>query len=196
MERDFAELTRRARAGDRSAFRSIVEATHLTAFRVALRTLGDAAEAEDVLQEAYLLAWSNRDSLRDPAATRAWIHGITRNLALNRARGRARRSAHEVTSDPDLMHRLSDYLASEQPNPEHVAVGSQLRALVLNLVAELDEKYRVVLLLRTIDGMSYDELAEALGIPVGTVESRLHRARAKLLEKVERALGRPSEVMP
>jgi RNA polymerase sigma-70 factor (ECF subfamily) len=65
---------------------------------------------------------------------------------------------------------------------------------MMKLVYELDEKHRVVLLLRAADGMSYDELSETLGVPVGTVESRLHRARQKLLEKLARALGRPLEV--
>jgi RNA polymerase sigma-70 factor, ECF subfamily len=194
VERDWAELARRARSGDRSAFRTIVERTHVAAFRVALRTLGDAAEAEDTLQEAYLLAWNERERLRDPVAARAWIYGIVRNLASNRARGRQRRAAHELVGDAVLLQGLTDYLASEQPGPEHAAASAELRTVLLDLLARLDEKHRVVLLLRAVDGMSYDELAETLGVPVGTVESRIHRARAKLLEALERALGPLREV--
>jgi RNA polymerase sigma-70 factor (ECF subfamily) len=193
VKRDAGQLARRAKAGDRSAFRALVEQTHRAAYRVALRTLGDVAEAEDAVQEAYLRVWNGRDTLRDPEAVHAWIYGTVRNVASKRARSRARRGAHEIVGDPQALQELARYLVCEQPGPEQIAAGSQLREVMMKLLDELDEKHRVVLLLRAADGMSYDELSETLGVPVGTVESRLHRARHKLLDKLERALGRPLE---
>jgi RNA polymerase sigma-70 factor, ECF subfamily len=194
VRRDAEPASTPGKADERSAFRGLVERTHGVAFRVALRTLGDAAEAEDALQEAYLRAWNGRAALRDPVAAPAWIFGIVRNVASNRARARSRRKGHEVTGDADTLRRLAEYLACERPGPEQNAADAQLREVVMAIVERLDERYRVVLLLRAVDGMSYDELAETLGIPIGTVESRLHRARQQVARKLERALGRAFEV--
>jgi RNA polymerase sigma-70 factor (ECF subfamily) len=194
--RDAEQASTPAEADERSAFRALVQRTHVVAFRVALRMLGDATEAEDALQEAYLRAWNGRATLRDPVAAPAWIFGIVRNVASNRARGRSRRKGHEVIADADTLHRLAEYLACERPGPEQEAAGSQMQAVVMRLVQQLDERYRVILMLRVVDGMSYDELAETLGVPAGTVESRLHRARQQLDKKLERALGRGSRGAP
>lgn len=192
MNDDWAQLAQRAGAGDRSAFRTLVERTQVVAYRVALRMLGSPAEAEDALQEAYLQIWNARTRLRDPDAVRGWMFAIVRNVASKRARARQRRRKREpqsvgATGD---MDRLASYLAAESPGPEDVVAEAQLRATVMGLVDTLGEKHRVVLLLRVVDGMGYDEIAQSLGLPVGTVESRLHRARQLLGKKLERALGR------
>jgi RNA polymerase sigma-70 factor (ECF subfamily) len=189
---DWVQLAERVKAGDRSAFRTLVDRTHVVAYRLALRTLGDVAEAEDVLQDAYLRAWMRREALRDPAAAPAWIYGIVRNVASTRARSRFRRGAREVIGDPAQLQQLATFLA-DLPSPEQQAGLSRLGEVVMQVIGQLREKHRVVLLLRAVDGMSYDELSEMLGVPVGTVESRLHRARQHLAKKL-RALGVESEV--
>lgn len=188
------QLAKRVRAGDRSAFRTLVERTHVVAYRLALRIVGDRAETEDALQEAYLRAWNGREGLRDPAAARAWVYSIVRHVAQNRVRGRSRREAREVHGDPEQLRRLAEFLGSEDTSPEQRAVASQMGEVVMEVILTLKDKHRVVLLLRAVDGMSYDELSETLGVPVGTVESRLHRARQELGKKLERRLGARLEV--
>jgi RNA polymerase sigma-70 factor (ECF subfamily) len=172
----------------------LVERTHVIAFRLALRIVGDVAEAEDVLQQAYLRAWRRRGALRDPVAARAWIYGIVRSAASNRARGRRRRARYEVLGETDEVQRAAASLAAEDPSPEQQAELLQLGEVVMRVIGQLGDKHRVVLLLRVVDGMSYDELSETLGIPVGTVESRLHRARRQLSKELHRVLRTPSEV--
>lgn len=186
----YEELVTKARAGDRQAFRVLVRRTYPPALRVAGRLLGDLGEAEDAVQEAYVQAWSSLDELRDPSSARAWILACVRNVALTRARGRRRRRARiRVAESPDELERLATLLTSDEPLPEDVAAAEQLGRTVWQLVDELDEKYRLPLLLRAVDGMSYEELSDVLGVPTPTVATRLRRARQRLAARLEQTLG-------
>jgi len=185
------ELASRAAEGDREAFRTLVDRTQAGAYRLALRIVGNSAEAEDVVQDSYLRAWNGLGRLRDGRAVRGWIYAIVRNVASTQARARAQRDARHVELEVDGMDELARTLAAHEPLPDEVAVASQLRSTVRKLVGQLKEKYRVPLLLRMVDGMSYGELSDALGIPIGTVESRLFRARQQLGKKLEQGLRVP-----
>ncbi len=186
----YEELVERARAGDRQAFRVLVRRTYRPALRVAGRLLGDLGEAEDAVQEAYVQAWSGLDELRDPSAARSWILAYVRNVALTRARGpRRRRARIRVAEGPAELERLATLLTSDEPLPEDASAAAELGRAVWRLVDELDDKYRVPLLLRAVDGMSYDELAEVLGLTKATVATRLRRARQRLATRLEETLG-------
>jgi RNA polymerase sigma-70 factor (ECF subfamily) len=181
-----AELAERAAGGDRDAFRRLVEITAPTVFRVALRKVGNRDDADDIAQETFVRAWQSLGKLRDHGATLGWLCRIASNVAsdLHRARGRrARRSIQEVSVDGST---LLERLRSDEPDPARRLEDAELARAAMALVAELKEKYRIVLLLREVDGMSYEEIGAALAIPVGTVESRLHRARTALARKLER----------
>ncbi len=186
----YEELVARARAGDRQAFRVLVRRTYPPALRVAGRLLGDVGEAEDAVQEAYVQAWSSLGELRDPSSARAWILACVRNVALTRARGRRRRRARiRVADSPEELERLATLLTSDEPLPDDMAAAQQLGRTVWRLVDELDDKYRLPLLLRAVDGMSYDELTEVLGVNKATVATRLRRARQQLGSRLEQTLG-------
>lgn len=179
-------VARAASEGDRDAFRALVERTAPVVYRVALRSVGDRADADDVVQETFVRAWRSLDSLRDHGAALGWLCRIASNVAadLHRARGRRRARSLDLSTEDGVA--LVEQIASDDPDPEKRAVDSQLARAALALVGELSEKHRMVLLLREVDGMSYTEIAEALELSVGTVESRLHRARAALAKKIAR----------
>jgi RNA polymerase sigma-70 factor (ECF subfamily) len=184
---ELQELSSRAAAGDQSAFRALVDETHGVAYRLALRMVGSNAEAEDVVQETYVRVWKGLSKIRDHGAVLGWICSVTRNVAVDRIRYQRRRKADSLDREvAEGMGPLVDTIASDDSGPEEAASSEQFRSAVREMVASLKEKHRTVLLLREVDGMSYEELSEALGIPVGTVESRLHRARKELAGKLDR----------
>jgi len=182
---DLAAVAVRARAGEAEGFRELVALSLPRIYRLARRIVADSDEADDVVQETYIRAWARIGELRDPTAAAAWLSRIARNAARDRLRWwkRRPRAAFDETS-PALL----DLVAQGQrgPLPDEALASAQVRAEVAAHVAALPDKHRVVLLLREVDGMSYEEIAEALGIAIGTVESRLHRARAALARRLAR----------
>ncbi len=179
-----------AAAGDRDAFRRWVELTHQTVFRLAYRLLDDPAAAEDVAQEAYLRAWQGLHTLRDPGAAFGWLCRIARNVAHDRHRAAYRKPTRSLDAPAGVEGAsLLDQLVDPGEDPEGQLDAAQVGQAVQAALLELKEKHRLVLTLREIDGMSYEEIALALGMRIGTVESRLHRARQALAKKL-RALSR------
>jgi RNA polymerase sigma-70 factor, ECF subfamily len=182
---ELAPVATRARAGERDAFRELIDLTAPRIYRLALRVLGDPDEADDVVQETYIRAWSSIDELRDPAAVMGWLSRVARNAARDRLRWWKRRPRESFDEVGAPLARLVA-LADSAPLPDEQLAAAETGAAVAAAVAALPDKHRVVLLLREADGMSYDEIAEALGVAVGTVESRLHRARAALARRLKR----------
>jgi RNA polymerase sigma-70 factor (ECF subfamily) len=164
---------------DATSFREVVERTHATVFRLACALVADRDEAADVTQETYVRAWSRRGELRDPAAVLGWLGRIARNVAHDRRRSwwtriRAPLAEAEALPAHDAAAGADELLGAAQE------ARSVRRAMQL-----LPEKQRVVLALREVEGLSYEEIAQVLGVPVGTVESRLHRARAALAKRLQ-----------
>ncbi len=175
-----------ARAGDAEAFRALVEETHATVFRLAGALVSDRDEAADVTQETYVRAWGRIDELRDGSAALGWLCRIARNVAHDR-----RRSWWSRIRAP--LDAIREDAAPSEGAPDAALAASERAEAVRAALARLPEKHRVVLALREVEGMSYDEIAEATGVPVGTVESRRHRARAALARRLTRvrAEGEP-----
>jgi RNA polymerase sigma-70 factor (ECF subfamily) len=192
---DLSSLATRASRGDREAFAALVQATHGTCYRLALRLLGgDRGEAEDAVQDTYVSAWRALPRLRDPGAVLGWLCRITRNIATDRVRRLQRRRTDSLDREVgEGMGALVDYLADPAAGPEAQTASAEVQAGLREVLDQLKEKHRVILLLREVDGMSYEELAAALGCPVGTVESRLHRARLALAGKLERLLRKQAK---
>lgn len=169
----------RARHGDETAFRELIERSHPTVFRLAAALLGDRDEAADVAQETYVRAWERVQELRDPAAALGWLCAIARNVAQDRRRGWWRRDRAPLAALGPALEA-----AGGPPTPHETLAAGERDAAVRRAIAGLGERQRVVLVLREVDGMTYEEIAEALGVPVGTVESRLHRARQALARRL------------
>jgi RNA polymerase sigma-70 factor (ECF subfamily) len=182
---DVAAAAARARAGERDGFRDLVELSSPRIYRLALRVLGDPDEADDVVQETYVRAWGRMEELRDPAAAMGWLSRIARNAARDRLRWWKRRPRESFDEAALPLARALANLDGPLPADEALA-SAQMSAAVTGAVAALPDKHRVVLLLREADGMTYEEIADSLGIAVGTVESRLHRARAALARRLQK----------
>ena len=180
---ELADVARRARDGEAAAFRVLVERTSGALFRIALRTLDDRAEAEDVVQESYAKAWQSMGALREPGAVLGWLARITQNLARDRLR--ARKARPTTSLDDDERRVIAERLCAADPGADQVASDKQTSAFVHEVLGTLKEKHRVVLLLKEVDGMTADEIGALLGIPAGTVESRLVRARGILAKKIQ-----------
>jgi RNA polymerase sigma-70 factor (ECF subfamily) len=181
-----AELARKAAQGDTGAFRSLIEATQGVVYRVALRSIGNDADADDVVQETFVRAWQKLGTMKNEAAVVGWLCAIARNVATDRRRARKNHPAPFV--DDESARVAVERLCSDAPGAESLVSSRESAAVVRAAVAELDEKYRIALLLKDVDGMSAPEIAAALDIPVGTVESRASRARSLLAGKLRRLM--------
>src|SRR5882724_2778134 len=171
----------RLRAGDAPAFEELVMTYQHRVFGVALRMLGNRAEAEDVAQEAFVRAHRALGEFRGDAKLSTWLYAITSRLCLNRLASGERRLTRQ---GEDALLRLSDV----GPRPDAALERRELETALGQAIAELPEDRRIVVVLRDLEGLSYEEIAQVLELELGTVRSRLHRARADLKEKLERFL--------
>lgn len=169
------ELVDRALAGDLSAFERLVERHRDVVFRVAARIVG-REEAEDVSQDAFLRAFHRLSAFRGDAPFRVWLLRITRNAALNH---QARRRAEPVESVEPLVGSPP---GGEKRMPAEHLEGRERRERLEGKVRLLSPSHRVVLVLRDIEGLSYEEIATVTETPLGSVKGRLHRAREELIE--------------
>jgi len=176
---DEPALVARLRAGDGRAFEELVRLYQHRVFGVAARMLGNAAEAEEVAQEVFLRAYRAIADFRGEAKLSTWLYAIASRLCLTRLGAGERRYGRE--GDETLAR-----LANGHANPAAALERSELEAALHRAIGELPEERRIVVVLRDLEGLAYEEIAAALELPVGTVRSRLHRARMDLKEKLER----------
>ena len=183
-----ADVVDLARAGDREAFRAIMQRCNQRLFRIARGVVRDDAEAEDVLQEAYTRAFAAFESFRGEAGVATWLTRIV----LNEAHGRLRKRRATVELD-ELDATQADVIAFPgrpmSPDPEADAARAQIRALLERAVDELPEPFRLVFILRDVEELSVEETASHLGLKPETVKTRLHRARRRLREALDARLG-------
>lgn len=177
------ELARRVAAGEPTAFEALMRRHNRALFRTARAILRDDAEAEDVLQDAYLQAYRAIGGFRGEAKLSTWLARIVANEALAKARKRARR-AEIVRLQPGAseteVNEIPDGRSDE--SPERSAQRVEMRRLLEAEIDALPDDYRVVFVLRAVQEMSVEETADTLGIPQATVRTRLFRARSLLRE--------------
>jgi RNA polymerase sigma factor (sigma-70 family) len=174
-----SELVERARRGDVDAYEQIVQAHQTLAFRTAYLVLGDAGEAEDAAQEAFVKAYRALGRYRRGAPFRPWVLQIVANEARNRRRSSGRRARLE------LRVAAESPSGGAAPSPEGALLAAERRASLLAALGELREEERLVIGLRYFLDLSEGETAAALGVRPGTVKSRLSRALARLREHAE-----------
>jgi len=178
---DAAGLLRRLKAGEAQAFEELVRTHQHRVFAVAMRMLGNAAEAEEVAQEVFLRAHRALGEFRGDAKLSTWLFAIASRLCLTRLAA-AERSL--IRQGEESVARLPH----DAVGPDALLEQSELDAALHRAIAELPDERRIVVVLRDLEGLSYEEIAAALELPTGTVRSRLHRARLDLKDKLERFL--------
>jgi RNA polymerase sigma-70 factor (ECF subfamily) len=186
-----AELVELARQGVESAVRAIVGRYNRRLFRVARGVVRDDAEAEDIVQETYVRAFTHLDSFRGQALLSTWLTRIALNEALGRVR--RRRSTVELDELETESSRQGGCLImfpsmSPSASPEAEAGRNQVRQVLESAVDDLPEAFRVVFVLRDVEGMSTEETAAQLSLKTETVKTRLHRARRLLRTAVAKRL--------
>ncbi len=189
-----ARFIERLRARDERAFNELVELYGDRVFRLLCRMLARREEAEDMAQEVFVQVFKAIDQFRGDAKLGTWIYRIAVNVCKNRSKYLSRRHAGaEDELEPALERaphaHTRGVTSSELALPDQMVEGYQLEVIVKRCIVELDPDFREVLVLRDVEDLAYEEIAEITGLAEGTVKSRLHRARAMLKERVEAVLG-------
>ncbi|MBI3725591.1 RNA polymerase sigma factor [bacterium] len=180
---DDRELLARAREGDRDAFSRLAAQNREALFRAAYHVLGNEADALDATQEALLRAYRHLATFDGRSSFRTWSRRIATNCALNRIE----RRKHDLARGHELPE--GDALADGREPSSADLAREEERALVRRAIAELPPAQRAAVLLRDVEGLSYEEIARTLGIAKGTVMSRIYYGRENLKERLGRLLG-------
>lgn len=179
-ERD-AQLVARTLEGDRSAFGELVEHYQKRAYSVAYGIVRDREEAWDVAQEAFVKAYRNLDRFAGDSAFFTWLYRITYNLSIDAVRARSRRDVKLLDESRELENALQKQgKPTFDVNPGEVTDRAELKRILHQAMSALSEKHRAVIVLREVEGLSYEEIADVLGVAKGTVMSRLFHARKNL----------------
>ncbi len=184
MSTDDRSLVRRCLAGDERAYRELIERYQRAVYSVALRMLGRVEDAEDVTQETFVRMFRALDRYDPARPLRAWLLTIASRLAIDQLRRRAARHVPLVQQEPGGEEYPLE-VPDTGPLPERVAIEREEERQADRLIQSLPPHYRIVVIMRHLQELSYEEIAEALQLPLGTVKARIHRAR----EILKRRLG-------
>jgi RNA polymerase sigma-70 factor (ECF subfamily) len=193
IQDDDLEVVMASRDGDMAAFEILVRKHQNRMMNIAFRMTGDYEDAAETVQEAFLAAYRSIKKFRGEAKFSTWLYGICVNHAKNRSCQKQRRSFHEVVSLDDDRHDL-DGSPAFQPADPHPSILEELERKALQekvqkSINKLDQEHKQVLILRDIEGFSYEEISEMLHLPQGTVKSRLFRARDTLKTSLKGFIG-------
>jgi len=190
VERADADLVRQAGEGDRDAFRELFERYQRRVLSVVMGMLHDRDAALDVTQETFIKAYRSIDRFKGEASFYTWIYRIAVNLAIDWQRREWRRPMAAPTRSPsgdgpeeDAIDRIGDETPGN--DPFLATRDRQLRERVREAIEELTPDHKAVILLREVEGLSYDEISRAMQCSIGTVMSRLHYARKKLQKRLK-----------
>ena len=191
-----SELVARAKAGELAAFEALTNRYEQRVYSLALRMLRHEQDAEDVTQQTFLSALENLSGFRGEASFATWLLRIATHAALKvirKQKGLDTVSLEEMTEPADGYDAIPhpEYIADWRQSPEQLVHQNETRRLLDDALASLDEKHRLVFLLRDVEGLSVKETAAALGLSEANTKVRLLRARLQLREQLTRTLGDP-----
>ncbi len=185
------ELVRAAAGGDEAAFGELVRIHENKVYHLALRMCGSAEDAGDIAQDAFLAAWRGLPSFRGESGFSTWLYRLVSNAAIDHLR-RTRHQRGNVSLDDEELNLDA---ADPAPGPQESAEEEDLKSLVQDGLNRLGDDHRTVLVMREVQELSYEEISHTLGIDLGTVKSRLARARSAL-RKILLKSGNLSEYLP
>ena len=181
MDQNERLLISKAKAGDVEAFEQLIEAYQKKVYNLVLRMTGNQDDAADLAQEAFISVFRSISGFKEQSSFSTWVYRITTNVCLDEIRKRKNR---KVISIDEEIHMddgdIKRQVISEEPLPDELAEREELRSIVNAAINSLPEDQRIVLTLRDLNGLSYDEIAKILDCPGGTVKSRINRARQAL----------------
>ena len=175
-----AAIVRKVLGGDANAFETLVLEYEKNVYNIALRMTGNSEDAADMTQEAFIKAYNSLQSFRGDSKFSVWLYGIVSNVCLDFLRSKNRRPTVSLSVEDDDGEDAQLDVADESQSPELLLDRKLTRDSVRRGLDSLPPDYRQILLLREIQGLSYDEIAQALSLEVGTVKSRIFRARKRL----------------
>ncbi|MBK8171508.1 MAG: sigma-70 family RNA polymerase sigma factor [Sandaracinaceae bacterium] len=184
------KLVERLRKRDEAAFTELMELYQVKVFHLLFRMLGDKEEARDVAQDVFYTVFKSIDSFRGDSKLSTWIYRVATNHCKNRIkylgrRARGQKQEFNELSEQDSVESATMQTSSKIDRPDQVAEGKETESIVQRALSSLDEEHRTLVVMRDIEGMSYEEIQSITGLPEGTVKSRLHRARLALKEHVQ-----------
>ena len=183
-----SDIVQRVRAGEHALFEILMRRHNQRVYRAARAVVKDDAEVEDVMQQAYINAFTHLHQFEDRSEFSTWLTRIVLNEAFAR-RQKMQRTESLAIRAGDNSGALMEQMTSTQPDPERQAYAEELRRVLEHAVDELPESYRTVFVLRDVEGMSTSETGAGLGIGDEAVKTRLHRARAMMRRSVSARLG-------
>lgn len=188
---DEAELIRLAASGGRDAFSALMERYEQRVYHQALRLVGNPEDAADVTQEVFFKAWRGLPRFQGDSAFSTWLYRLANNAAIDLLRREKKRRGDAALDDPAVPALSPD----PSPTPQQALEAKELRQAVADGLARLSGEHRRVLVLRELNGLSYEQIGQILGLPAGTVKSRIARARLALA-KILRESGNFSAAPP
>lgn len=174
-------LLERSKTGDIAAFEMLIEAYQKKIFNLAYRMIGNYDDAGDLAQEAMIRIFKSISNFKEQSSLSTWIYRITTNVCLDEIRKKKNRKVlsldEEIHADDGDMQRQ---IMSDDPLPDELMEKKELQQIIISAIESLPEDQRLVIMLRDIQELSYDEIARVLDCPAGTVKSRINRARFAL----------------
>ena len=186
VEQNDADLVRQTLCGNTSAYNGLVMRYQRQVYNLAYRMLGNAEDAGDLVQETFLRAYGALGSFRQDASFLTWLYKIASNLCIDQLRSRKARSA--LSLDVELEEGREPAADSRNCSPEELAIRDSVQDVVQRAITNLPEKYRVVVVMRHLQDMSVEEIANVLEMPTGTVKTHLFRAREMLRGRLRSVL--------
>lgn len=179
------DLITRSQNGDIDAFEELVAKYERKVYAIAYRFMGNPEDAGDLTQEAFLKAYQSIKSFRQEASFSTWICRIVSNVCRDQLRKNKRQSQNSLDEDVWLEEgTVQKQLKDQRPTPDEVYESKELKEYLQGLINNLNPEYKMVVILRDIQGYSYEEIAQILDCSLGTVKSRLNRARKALRDQI------------
>ena len=185
MTVDYEEQLRLAKSGDATAFEVLIQHFERLIYSIAFRMMNNREDARDLAQEALIKVYKSMDKCEDVNGFKNWVCRITTNVCIDEIRKRKNKQAVSIDAHGDDEASILDAKPSDELTPEEVLLEGERVAEIKAAISSLSETHKALIILREIKGLSYEEVAEALEMNIGTVKSGIARARLRLRELLQ-----------